>query len=544
MKRSPICLNEPKLLLKASVCSLGILFFPFVFGLEPSSVERGLYINGPPGGIAHSNANIACDISLGSDNCGTQGIDGSTGYRWYNKLWIIAENREVYSSSWQCTSIDGSEPYETNIGYCKEQRFVYDTSKNKCDSGSVFSPINGECVKGSKDEGSTCSSSVGGGTKLLGNPINVAVGNKIQVARDLVTNGPFPLSVIRTYNSLSGAWRFFMSVRISADYKTAMVTRKNGKGYLFTTDGAGGWVTDPDVTGTLESTDDGLGNIAGWRYTLLDQTVEEYDAAGRLLAVSDHRGMSHFYSYTAADIAVAHNNGGVLVYQLDSSGRVSGFTSPDGKTYSYSYDEVGNLSSITYPDSGGTRTYHYEDVDFPDALTGVTDANGDRFATWTYDGNGRAISSEHNGGAEKVSIDYTYIDDVTDSRAISTNALGKETTYHFVAINGVQKVSQVEGHASTNCLAANKNYTYDAGGFITSKTDWQGNTTTFIRNTRGQELSRTEASGTPDALTVSTDWHSTFNLRTKVTEPGRETVYTYDANGLLLNQQTTDLSMP
>lgn len=155
-----------------------------------------------------------------------------------------------------------------------------------------------------------------------------------------------------------------------------------------------------------------------------------------------------------------------------------------------------------------------------------------------------APTSEHSGGAEKVIFDYTHIDDAVDPRTTTTNVLGKQTTYHFADVYGARKVTQVEGHASANCLAANKNYSYDANGFLASKTDWKGNTTTYVRNTKGQELSRTEAFGTPDARTITTEWHATFNLRTKVTAPDRETIYTYDANGNLLSQQTTDLSAP
>ena len=254
--------------------------------------------------------------------------------------------------------------------------------------------------------------------------------------------------------------------------------------------------------------------------------------------------MSHTFSYTSADITVADPNGEQLIYQLDEFGRIARFTTPDNQTYVYGYDSNGRLMSVSYPNSGGVRAYHYEDANFPNVLTGITDANGDRFATWAYDTSGRAISSEHKSGAEKVSIDYTYIDSSSDSRVITTNVLGKQTTYHFDTIYGVHKVVQVEGHPSTNCAAANKNYSYDTNGFLASKTDWKGNTTTYVRNTKGQELSRTEAFGTPEARTITTEWHATFNLRTKVTEPDRETTYIYDTDGNLLSQQTTDLSIP
>ena len=37
-------------------------------------------------------------------------------------------------------------------------------------------------------------------------------------------------------------------------------------------------------------------------------------------------------------------------------------------------------------------------------LTGITDGNGVRYASWTYDDKGWVISSEHAGGFERVDI--------------------------------------------------------------------------------------------------------------------------------------------
>ena len=383
----------------------------------------------------------------------------------------------------------------------------------------------------------------------IGNPVNIGVGNKFQRETDYIGSGFFPLMVKRTYNSSNRRWQFLPEIKWDGESDWLSVVRADGKYLVFAGGLAGAWNAEPSVTGVLESVEDGNGDITGWRYTTLAQQIEEYDASGQLLTITNAGGVSHNYVATASDITVTHSNGAVLVYQLDELGRISGFTTPGNSPFLYSYDETFNLTGITFPSEpggsgGGTRIYHYEDTSLLGTLTGITDANGDRFATWAYDADGRAISSEHNGGAEKVTIDYTHIDDAADPRTVTANALGKQTTYHITTLHGVRKVTQVEGHPSTNCAAANKAYTYDANGFVASKTDWQGNTTTYLRNTKGQELSRTEASGTAEARTITTEWHPTFNLRTKVTEPDRETLYSYDANGNLLSQQTNDLTTP
>ena len=77
--------------------------------------------------------------------------------------------------------------------------------------------------------------------------------------------------------------------------------------------------------------------------------------------------------------------------------------------YKYSYDSYHRLVRVEYPD-GTTRQYHYENADFYYALTGITDENGVRYATFAYDSQGRAISTEHadvgSGAQEKFQIDY------------------------------------------------------------------------------------------------------------------------------------------
>ncbi|OPD89894.1 hypothetical protein AO966_04270, partial [Pseudomonas aeruginosa] len=55
--------------------------------------------------------------------------------------------------------------------------------------------------------------------------------------------------------------------------------------------------------------------------------------------------------------------------------------------------------------------------------------------------------------------------------------------------------------------------------------DSRGNLTTYQYNARGLETSRTEAAGTAQARTITTDWHPTLFLPVQVSEPGRITRY-------------------
>lgn len=375
------------------------------------------------------------------------------------------------------------------------------------------------------------------------NPINITIGNKYQQQGDYRGAGAYPLSVVRAYNSHSESWRFLPSIEAASIGHSVILFRDNGKGLSYWEEN-GNWVADPDVTGTLVASEDAYGEITGWTYTNSNDQVETYDAQGRILSVTDRSGLSHTYTYQSDSITVTHTSGDTIVYHLDGSGRVIGFTDPDNKSYQYSYDTEDRIVSVTYPDDtpldttdNPKRIYHYEDNNFPNALTGITDENGNRYATWSYDEEGRAISSEHANGVDKVTLTYN-----ADGTTTATNPLGKQTTYHFTTIHGVRKVTQVEGHPTTSCEGANKSYSYDANGNIASKTDWNGVTTSYTYDmARNLELTRTEAVGTPQERTITTEWHPQFRLPTKITEPNKITEYTYDAQGRQLSSKVSSV---
>jgi uncharacterized protein RhaS with RHS repeats len=269
------------------------------------------------------------------------------------------------------------------------------------------------------------------------------------------------------------------------------------------------------------------------------RTTEFFDIQGRLTSIQTLGEEPTNVAYSDNTTTVTYKSSDLHII-TDSKDRVIQIMLPDNSPLTYSYNEqVNTLATVsrTYPDNTVTplQQYFYEDTRFPTYITGIEDANGNRVSSVQYDYLGRAISSEQgplNSGIERSQVQYN-----TDDTRTLTNALGKQSTYHFAQFNGEYKITQVEGHPSTNCAAANKNFTYDSNGFMASKTDWKGNTTTYIHNDRGQELARTEASGTSQARSITTEWHGDFNLPTKIIEPSRETVMAYDTNGRLLSRQ-------
>ncbi len=376
----------------------------------------------------------------------------------------------------------------------------------------------------------------------LGNPINPAAGNKVQLESDYRGARTFPLAVDRAYNSISSKWTFYPSINHQQGTVEAQLTRPDGKILTYTGGlGFGNWrKSSTDLTGELSSQFDISGNIVGWQFKTLDDQVEDYDASGRLTRVHQRSGISHDYNYEADEILIEHSLGGAIRYQLDASGVINGFTDPLGQRYSYSYSSEGMLSSVSYPGNTGHKTYHYENNSYPKLLTGISDANGDRYASWTYDLAGRATSSEHYNGAEKTTFNYSNLNGPGTSRTTVTNSLGKSTTYYYIKINGVQRVFQVEGHPSPNCVAANQQYQFDSRAFIRSQTDWNGNVTEYVRDSKGRELMRREAVDTAEEREVHTEWHVDFNLPSLLTEPGRETHFNYDGSGNLKSKRIVE----
>ena len=449
----------------------------------------------------------------------------------------------------------GVSEFRCADGYIRGSGDLFSCVAGTCPEGTTRSP-NGVCLPPEanlpKNSGSTpC------GTTPCGNPINPGTGNKYQIETDYTGNGPYPLTFARSYNSLvptngnlGSHWRSSYSQSLIIDPNNTQVTavRPNAREYIFTLNGAQ-WAPDPDVTGRLIELLDGSSIRIGWEYRTSNDTIETYSADGKLLSLTRRDGLIQTLAYDVAAIdggdgdantldTVTDPAGRTLGFSYDANGRVATVTDPAGAVYTYAYDANDNLASVTYPDEtpadpndNPQRIYHYEDTNFPHALTGITDENGNRFATWGYDAQGRAILSEHAGGTERVDVVYN-----ADGTTTVTDSQGHVETVHFDILHGVVKTGQVDGGPCSGC-GDYAGITYDANGFLASRTDFNGNTTTYVHDARGLETSRTEAVGTPQERTITTQWDSVFRLPVQITEPGKITTFTYDAQGRLLERK-------
>lgn len=327
----------------------------------------------------------------------------------------------------------------------------------------------------------------------------------------------------------------------------------------------GSWVADSDVDDKLVQFTDSFGVTVSWRYTSGNDDVENYDATGKLLSISNHAGLKQTLSYDGngriATVTDAFNR--QLGFTYDASKRIATMTDSAGGVFIYGYGTNNNLSSVAYPDNtpgistdNPKRIYLYNEAantsgaNLPNALTGLTDENGVRFATWQYDASGRAIASEHAGGVEKVTLAYNFpaagqttVSDYKDSAATANVS----RTYNFQTIFGVVKNTSVSQPCSSGCGGANAATTYDLNGNVASRTDFNSNKTAYdydlTRNLETQRIEGLTSAGatTPQTRTITTEWHPNWRLPKRMAEPKRITSYAYNGDGGFYCAPTTAL---
>lgn len=371
------------------------------------------------------------------------------------------------------------------------------------------------------------------------------------------------------YGNITRYWRH--------SYEEALLPRPNGGHTLYqgtgteiTFDSAGLSAAYPAVSlRVLSATEVTAFGFAGH---MLEQGATKprklFDDLGRLRRLINTNGLYHELSYAANSVditRIAHSINGHIdftyagritgsIYSLDhiASSYPTKLTDHTGRVSTLSWDHIHYGASRTYrmlinitsPYIGrrpaSMREFEYGDANWPTAITQVFDRDiigGTRklYASFQYDTDGRVIYSGLAGGADAITI--AYPDSLT--RRV-TNSLGKAATYRFAEFNNVRRLQSVTGEPTANCIQSATLYQYDSAGNI-SQMNRNGQITVYSHNSRGLETSRTEAAGTPQARTITTEWHAELALPLKTTTPESITVFTYDSAGRLL---TRTLSAP
>ena len=420
--------------------------------------------------------------------------------------WLYTPSFTFNLSNGQVTTyefrIDDHDPVATpfneidvlNLGFVgdSDQAFSVDGSGNFTAYGEANRPPWGSWTN-TKALGSPCAHP---GAASCGEPIDLGSGNVFDQVTDYETAGQNKLSLIRYYNSMAttdtsatsmGAnWRtnYHRYLHVFSNGITA--ERPDGQVIGFTSS-SGTYTPSTDV-------DLKLANPSGSTWTLTDQndTVETYTVAsgvGILNSIKLRNGFTEALTYSHGQIAFVSDSYARKLTLGYSSGLLTTVSTPEftsGLTYSYVAFASGGtnlLSTVTYATSPTThQTYLYENTSYPYALTGITDENGNRYATWGYDGNGRGILSQLAGAVNYTSV---YYDDTTGNRVVK-GPLGIVETYKFTTMQGVPKVTEIDRAANGSVASATETIRYDANGYRNSLNDWNGNNTSWTNNSHGQ----------------------------------------------------------
>ncbi|HEY2395934.1 MAG TPA: RHS repeat-associated core domain-containing protein [Rudaea sp.] len=274
-----------------------------------------------------------------------------------------------------------------------------------------------------------------------------------------------------------------------------------------------------DIVGRLINKTDYSGDALGYQYDQADRITRQTFADGSAIATSYtpsdqiasltmiDNGSSKVttYTYDRRDrlTDILYPDQSKLHYVYDAAGQKTSqtITTPDGQgqTVDYTYDDAGNLATVTANQK--TFTYHYDDAN---RKIERDDPNG-VVTKYTYDANGRLTNYvTTQGSAANAPIlakgDYAL------------NAAGQRTALAYQAPDGQSR---------------NLAFTYDGAGRLTKETrSLPARTTTWTLDAVGNRTAQTQ-----DGL-ASTYAYDTTDRLTSISGSGA-TTYTWDTNGQL-----------
>lgn len=210
-----------------------------------------------------------------------------------------------------------------------------------------------------------------------------------------------------------------------------------------------------------------------------------YDEVGRLSTIHYQGSSVTFTYFNNNNLKTMTDSAGTTTFTHDSGDHLQTVTDPYGQVVAYTYDEVGNRTSITYPGSktvsysydilnrlstvtdwlGGVTTYHYEPLG---NVAQIDNPNGTH-VMYTYDGDNRMVSMVNKKANGEIISSYFYTYDnagnITGNTSIDT-------------LNHVDRnVTQTYNYNAANQLTSDgiNTYTYNLIGNLTQRS---GQTTT------------------------------------------------------------------
>ncbi|MBI5409064.1 MAG: RHS repeat protein, partial [Nitrospirae bacterium] len=380
----------------------------------------------------------------------------------------------------------------------------------------------------------------------VGKPVNAASGNVYTSETDFTLKGLTPITFTRHYDGSESTMRDFGQTWTHG-YDTRVTKFANSAGNTYK-------VINPDGSNVyyIDNGGDGIYDVEfpkGEKSRLIknpdntftreyfDGSKEEFNSYGRLTAVLDRNGSATALTRGANNnlTKITDPVGREINFTYNTSNKITSITIPDGspagRIYSYAYLSSGYLGKVTYPD-GSERNYEYKNITgVGSKLSGIKDERGNYIEKHDYDSQGRATTSSSDGTNEKLTINY-----ISDTQSTVTDSFGRVTTYTIDKTSGQSHPTNISGTGCKSCGQGDTTKTYDNNLNVTSITDANGNVTIMTYDARGNMLTRTEASGTPQQRTTTYTYNEFGQVLTGTDNDGNITSHTYDTSGNMLTK--------
>ncbi|MFH2046633.1 MAG: RHS repeat-associated core domain-containing protein [Pseudomonadota bacterium] len=371
-------------------------------------------------------------------------------------------------------------------------------------------------------------------------------------------------------------------------------TDANSKTTTYKYDALGRLVKQTDANnGETDFTYDSLGNIKTLTDPKRNITKFDYDLAGRKIKETRPMGENEEYTYYPNGLlkTVKDAKGQISTFTYDAANRLTQITYADNKKDGFTYDYVGNM--LTYSKEGVNGSFTYDELNrktsetvnygpFAKTYSYTYDALGNKKTFKTPDG--KVYTYEYNKNNQPTSIafegktiDFTYLwnrrtqakfpNGITTDYEFNDNSwltsikagtvLSEENEYDFAG-NITQKTTENDSIAydydsiyqltqATGSVLPPETFAYDKIGNRQSATEGT-NTTTYIHNANNELISANGVNYDYDAngnliyktenFQVTTYNYNTGNRMESVELPdGRTATYTYDPFGRRIKKQ-------
>lgn len=292
-------------------------------------------------------------------------------------------------------------------------------------------------------------------------------------------------------------------------------------------------VTDPnnrtavfgyDANNKLSTVTDPRGNVYTLAYT-----------SGNLTLVTNPDTGQWIYTYGTNGLLATKTDpeNNEVIYGYDTNKRLTSSTDPENKIRSNSFPPVATAGKIPDPypvpvlpqkqftlteKDSGNWAYTYDTK--TEMVSKKIDALGNTF-TYTYDNQGNMLTKTEPGITTTLTTTYTY--DSKGNVLSVKDALNQMTYYTYNSFSSILTVTGAPGN-TTN--------TYDAHGNLKTVLDPAGALTQYDYDSKGNLTTITD----PRNNVTTLGYDANNNLATVTLATGATTIFTYDANGNILSR--------